>query len=284
MNPDATEFNKVLQRPAHPARPRLLFVDDDPDARILYARHLRLKYGWDVVECEEGSQALRILDTSFHAVVLDEMMPGLRGMQVLQTIRQRPDIQELCVVMLTSTTDPEVITSTFEYSPNAYLMKSKTNPEALYITLASNISRKSSVIRPVKTFLCHSKQDKAAVRELYFRLTRSFVEPWFDEENLIGGQDWDYEIRNAVKSSEIILVCLSNQSVTRPGYLQKEIRMALDAADEQLPGAIFIIPLLLEHCPVPERLAKWQWIDYTQPDGWERLMRSIRTRAKALGL
>jgi len=269
--------------PTTGATTRILIVDDDEDARHLYSNYLRRKYEWDVIEVDNGADALRILDASFHGVVLDEMMPGLRGMQVLQKIRHRPDLEGICAVMLTGTTDPEVVAATFQYSPNAYLLKASTTPESLYVALATSISRRGT-LRPIRVFLCHSRFDKPAVRELYFRLTRSFVDPWFDEEKLIGGQDWEYEIRKAVKQSDIVLVCLSRQSVTTNGYLHKELRYALDAAEERPEATIFIIPLLLESCDVPERLSKWQWIDYTREDGWDRVMQAIRLRAKQLRL
>ena len=45
-----------------------------------------------------------------------------------------------------------------------------------------------------------------------------------------------------------------------------------------------MIPLLLEPCGVPSRLAKWQWIDFAQDGGYERLLRSVYARRKELGL
>jgi CheY-like chemotaxis protein len=273
----------VSERPSNiQAAPRVLIVDDDPECRRVYATYLRQKYAWEVIEIGSGVDALNILDASFHAVVLDEMMPGMRGMQVLQRIRRRADLEGICVIMLTATTDAGVIAATFEHSPNAYLLKMSTTPESLYVTLASKISETTGALRPVNVFLCHSNFDKPAVRELYFKLSRSFVNPWFDEQKLIGGQDWEHEIRKAVKQSDIVMVCLSQRSVTSSGYLHKEIRFALDAADERPEGAIFIIPLLLEPCDVPARLARWQWIDYTREDGWDRVMQSVRSRAKEL--
>jgi CheY-like chemotaxis protein len=263
--------------------PRILLVDDDPEARLLYARHLRQRYQWEVVEADTGAEALRILDPSFHAVVLDEMMPEMSGMQVLQTIRSRPDLQGTCVIMLTATNDPITITRAIKYSPNDYLLKMETTPEALHDALVSGIGRTNRLLRPVRVFLCHSSHDKEAVGELYRRLKESYVDPWLDEEDLIGGQDWEEEIRKAVKRSDIVVICISSEAFTTPGFLHKEIAFALNRAEEQPEGSIFIIPLRLQKCPIPSRLAKYQWIDYTKENGWERLMASIYTRARQLG-
>ena len=59
------------------------------------------------------------------------------------------------------------------------------------------------------------------------------------------GQDWDLEIQKAVHKSDTVVVCLSNSSITKEGYIQKEIRFALDVADEKPEGTIFLIPARL---------------------------------------
>ncbi len=58
--------------------------------------------------------------------------------------------------------------------------------------------------------------------------------------------------------------------------MQKEIRLALDVADEQPEGRIFIIPLRLEECDGPERLTRWHWVDYYTANGHDRLIRAVR--------
>ena len=111
------------------------------------------------------------------------------------------------------------------------------------------------VNRRLQVFICHSKDDKRKVRKLCKRLIADGFDAWLDEEKLLPGQDWDLEIRKAVRGSEtLVVVCLSSDSITKAGYVQKEIRFALDVADEQPEDAIFIIPVRLEDCSVPDRL------------------------------
>jgi hypothetical protein len=138
--------------------------------------------------------------------------------------------------------------------------------------------------RPLRVFLCHSSGDKAAVRELHRRLHADGVEPWLDEEQLLPGQDWDREIRSAVRASDAVLVCVSAASSSKTGYLQKEVRVVLDAADEQPEGTIFVIPARLEECEVPERLRRWQRVDLFQERGYGRLLGALAGRASASGL
>lgn len=134
-------------------------------------------------------------------------------------------------------------------------------------------------VDPLRIFLCHASGDKGRVRDLYHRLRADGLAPWLDEEDLLPGQDWEREIRRAVRNADIVLVCLSQQSVVRKGYVQKEIRIALDVADEQPEGTIFIIPARLEACEVPERLRPLHWVDLFEPRGYERLLEALRQRA-----
>ena len=136
--------------------------------------------------------------------------------------------------------------------------------------------------RKLKVFLCHSKDDKPKVRELYRRLVDDGFDAWLDEEKLIPGQDWDLEIRKAVRESDVVVVCLSNSSTTKAGYVQKEIHFALDVADEQPEGTIFIIPARLEDCQTPTRLGRWQWVNLFEEMGYEKLKSSLVLQAKNL--
>jgi formylglycine-generating enzyme required for sulfatase activity len=138
--------------------------------------------------------------------------------------------------------------------------------------------------RRLRVFLCHASGDKPAVRDLYRRLRSDGIAPWLAEEDLLPGQDWQLEIPKAVRSSDAVVICLSRRAITKAGYVQKEIKYALDVADEQPEGTIFLIPLRLEECEVPERLRRWQWVDFFQEKGYERLLRALRARAESLGL
>src|SRR6185503_10880052 len=100
---------------------------------------------------------------------------------------------------------------------------------------------------------------------------------------LLPGQDWQHEIPKAVRGNDVVVVCLSQGAVTKSGYIQKEIRDALDVADEQPQGTIFLIPLKLEQCEIPDRLRRWQWVNLFEEYGYEKLMRALHVRANELG-
>jgi hypothetical protein len=60
----------------------------------------------------------------------------------------------------------------------------------------------------------------------------------------------------------------------------KEITIALDVADEQPEDTIFLIPVRLEECSVPDRLSRWQWVNLFEARGYERLRRALQVRAE----
>lgn len=144
---------------------------------------------------------------------------------------------------------------------------------------ALNARRKAESTLPRLTvFLCHSSGDKPRIRDLYKRLRKDGFAPWLDEEELLPGQDWHHEITKAVRSSHVVVVCLSVDSTGKTGYVQKEIKYALDIADEQPDGTIFLIPLKLEDCEVPSRLQRWQWVKLFEEGGYQRLLRALKLR------
>jgi formylglycine-generating enzyme required for sulfatase activity len=143
--------------------------------------------------------------------------------------------------------------------------------------------------RQLRVFLCHSSKDKTSVRELYKKLrAEAWLDPWLDEEKLLPGQDWHMEIEKAVEVTDVVVVLLSNQSVSQEGYVQRELKLALDVADEKPESTIFIVPLRLDDCPAPRRLRGWHYVDYFPADrkDWavERLITSLKARAESLGL
>jgi formylglycine-generating enzyme required for sulfatase activity len=142
--------------------------------------------------------------------------------------------------------------------------------------------------RPLRVFICHSSADKPVVRELCQKLrAEEWIQPWLDEEELYPGEDWDLAIQKAVEESDVVLVCLSNNSITKRGYVQKELRYVVDIALEIPEEEIFIIPLRLEECTPPRSLREWQYADYFEgkrKDAYRRLMVSLKRRAVSLGL
>lgn len=142
--------------------------------------------------------------------------------------------------------------------------------------------------RKLRVFLCHASQDKPIVHELCGKLkAEGWIDPWLDEEKLLPGQKWQIEIPKAVENAHTIIVCLSSVSINKEGYIQKELKFALDLALEKPEETIYIIPLRLDDCKVPEAFSEWQWADYFPEDKkastYQRLLTSLKLRAGRTG-
>jgi two-component system phosphate regulon response regulator PhoB len=81
---------------------RVLVVDDEPDITALVAYHLA-KEGYRVATASSGSEALKsAADAAPDLVVLDLMLPGVPGYEVLQELRRRPETRDVGVILLTA--------------------------------------------------------------------------------------------------------------------------------------------------------------------------------------
>jgi len=80
-----------------------LVCDDERGVRWVLNRLLTRELNWTVVECEDGQEALNVLNhDAFDLLLLDLRMPVLNGMDTLKAIRATPTLADLRVVVLTS--------------------------------------------------------------------------------------------------------------------------------------------------------------------------------------
>lgn len=138
--------------------------------------------------------------------------------------------------------------------------------------------------RPMRVFLSYAPDDRTTVQHLYHRLRDDGFQPWMDREDLLPGQDWKIEIRKAIRQSGAVVVCLSSRAVTRSGQFQREMKQALEVYEEQPEGTIYLIPIKLDACDIPEHLRP---LLHSQIElvwdqgGYEKLHRALLARAES---
>lgn len=132
----------------------------------------------------------------------------------------------------------------------------------------------------LKVFLSYASQDRPTVRQLHDQLLSDGYDPWLDEVKLLPGMKWNEEIEIAVEESDAVVVCLSKTSVSKEGYIQKEIGAVLDQASRMTEGSIFLIPARIQECPLPRRLRDYQAVDLYLPRGYDRLKQSLELRKR----
>jgi DNA-binding response OmpR family regulator len=110
----------------------ILIVDDDNDGRAMVATILEGQ-GFEVVQCADGPEALEKLKNYTPAVVLlDIMMPIMSGYDVLVHMKQRPETQNIPVIMLTAKGEGEDIITGYQQGADYYIPKPFTTKQLLY--------------------------------------------------------------------------------------------------------------------------------------------------------
>ena len=100
-------------------------------------------------------------------------------------------------------------------------------------------------------FLSYAKEDSGTVGEFYKVLKQAGYHPWMDTCSILPGQDWKFEIQNAIAPCDTAIIFLSERSVSKTGYVQAELREFLDQRNLRPEGAIYLIPAHLDECDVP---------------------------------
>ena len=111
---------------------RLLLVDDDEANRDVLARRL-VRRGYHTDLAEDGERALDLIaNHPYDLVLLDHMMPGMSGLDVLQRLRETLSPAELPVIMVTAVGESANIVAALKMGANDYI----TKPLDFAITLA----------------------------------------------------------------------------------------------------------------------------------------------------
>jgi PAS domain S-box-containing protein len=102
---------------------KLLVVDDNALNRDMLSRRLRRR-GYEVAVAEDGAQALEVVESdSIDLVLLDWMMPGLSGIDVLRKLRETYSQVQLPVIMATAKTEADDIVEALKAEANDYVTK-----------------------------------------------------------------------------------------------------------------------------------------------------------------
>jgi hypothetical protein len=125
-----------------------------------------------------------------------------------------------------------------------------------------------------QVFVAYVKEDAEQAERLHDGLEAAGFSPWMDVRKLLPGQNWPRAIEAAIETSDFFVACYSGNSVRKKGGFQAEIRYALDCARQIPLDEIFIVPVRLNHCPIPRSIQReLQYVDLF-PD-WSRGLRRL---------
>ena len=144
MPPCNSEWPPPMRTPAEPTPGHsVLVVDDEPDITGLVAYHLA-KAGYRVSTAASGAEALRAArDQRPDLVVLDLMLPGLSGYDVLADLRRREDTKAVGVILLTARKEEPDRIKGLALGADDYLAK-PFSPQELVLRVGAVLRRLSA--------------------------------------------------------------------------------------------------------------------------------------------
>jgi len=115
---------------------KALIVDDDPMIRHLVTAMLDAE-GYEVNIAEDGLQGVEFLDSQprpldFSVIILDVVMPGMNGLDVLTRLKLHAHTQNIPVLMLTGENKAEDIMAGYNIGADYYITKPFTRQQLLY--------------------------------------------------------------------------------------------------------------------------------------------------------
>jgi adenylate cyclase len=120
---------------------RILVVDDNASNRDLLSRRLQ-RQGHTVLRAEDGTIALALVEKeAFDLVLLDLMMPGISGYDVLALLKSDPRFREIPVIMISALSELDSIVRCIEAGADDYLAK-PFDPTLLRARVGSSLEKK----------------------------------------------------------------------------------------------------------------------------------------------
>lgn len=111
-------------------------------------------------------------------------------------------------------------------------------------------------------FISYARADAEHANRLYNELIAAGYDVWLDTERLLAGQKWKVEITNAIRSSSAFIALLSNHSVSHRGYVQHELKEALNVLKTLPANQVYLMPARIEEVsPSEPELEDITWVD-----------------------
>jgi len=124
-------------------------------------------------------------------------------------------------------------------------------------------------------FISYAREDASVATELFDFLDSKGYNPWLDTKSILPGQDWDNETRKALKKADYVILLLSNRSVNKRGYVQREFKLALSYLEERLESDIYLLPCKIDDCVVPENFLKFQCVELESQDAHSLIYKAL---------
>lgn len=132
----------------NPIAKKILLVEDEDFIRDLYTRQL-IKTGFAVKSASDGQSGLEMLKTeAFDLLLLDIMLPGMNGLQLLREFKTKNPNSPMITILLTNLGQESVIKEGFELGAQAYLIKASYTPDQVVNEVKNALSGSQPTLPP----------------------------------------------------------------------------------------------------------------------------------------
>lgn len=136
-----------------------------------------------------------------------------------------------------------------------------------------------------KVFISYAKEDREQALKYYELFSNEGVTPWLDVKNILPGQNWEAEIDKGLREANVVVLLLSNNSVNKRGFVQREANESIARLAYKKPTDIYVIPLILDDCTAPDYISgKVQYLDMREIGAWDRVCQSLKLAAQQQSL
>lgn len=153
-------------------------------------------------------------------------------------------------------------------------LREQLSRQIIELSNSHTVADRKESIAP-KIFLSYAREDLKKVEQIYNALKAAGFAPWLDVRDILPGSQWKAEIQRAINNCDFFITCISGKSINKEGFIQKEIRTALEILQVDIKSDIYLIPVRLEETIVPEILSKYQWVDVFSANGIDKLIYTI---------
>lgn len=102
-----------------------------------------------------------------------------------------------------------------------------------------------------KVFISYAREDVETAQKVAEELTIRGISVWLDSRELLPGENWEVRISKAIQSSDFLVSIISEHSSRKIGYVQSELRQALNRQHQHPTEAVYLIPMLIGNIEIP---------------------------------
>ncbi len=245
----------------------ILVVDDEKDIRDRLKKHIGKK-GYNVITASSIKTAKEfIVNEELYCVIIDLTLDSsseFGGMEVFHFARSNKIhiifLSAYVFQTLKENFEKEIKTNILKEIEKDYIHKGGENNyiRAVIDKLIKIENRKNDRF----VFISYAREDREVAIKLYNNLVSYGINAWIDIRKLLPGQKWKDVIIKAINQCSHFIAIFSENSVSKRGYVQKEVAAALEILEKLPSSSIYFIPVRLDECePSHNVIHDICWVD-----------------------